>query len=141
MVVSFFLAKAVGIWMLVTGSALIFNTKTIEDLGEEFTDKKLSLFSLFLGGIFALILGILLILTHNIWVFGWPLIITLIGWASFLKGVFFIVFTDYLKNFTKWYFKHVSFRIFGGVYLAFGLFLCWKGFAHLHKPSELVLIH
>lgn len=35
--------------------------------------------------------GLAIVLTHNVWVAGWPLIITLIGWGGLIKGVLALV--------------------------------------------------
>lgn len=42
---------------------------------------------LFTGGMFALLFGLWIVLTHNIWTLSPSLIVTLLGWLSVVKGV------------------------------------------------------
>ena len=42
---------------------------------------------LFIAGIMALTLGLTLVNVHNIWVYDWPVIITIFGWLSIIAGV------------------------------------------------------
>ena len=39
---------------------------------------------------FTLPLGLLVVLGHNIWVWGLPVIVTLIGWAMIVKSLFYL---------------------------------------------------
>jgi len=41
----------------------------------------------YLAGALWFIAGLSIIRTHNIWTFGWPVIVTLIGWFAFLGGL------------------------------------------------------
>ncbi|NGX55688.1 MAG: hypothetical protein KR126chlam2_01327 [Chlamydiae bacterium] len=124
MELSIFLAKVVGIWSLVSGISLIKNTKYIRNFVRKIVNEQLSLW---IGGLLALIIGALLVVSHNIWV-GWPMIITIIGWLSLIKGIFYMVFPEKIKDLIKWYLKVINFSMFGVIYLVLGAFLCWKGF-------------
>ncbi len=122
---SVYLAKIVGIWMVVAGVALLRNPSYIKEMAADFFKVKSALY---LGGLMAFIIGLLLVTSHNVWVLGWPVIITVIGWASFIKGVLFIVFPDYAEKFSEWYLEKVNVRVFGPIYILLGLFLCWIGY-------------
>ena len=124
MELSIFLAKVIGIWSLVSGISLIKNTKYIRNFVRKIVNEQLSLW---IGGLLALIIGALLVVSHNIWV-GWPMIITIIGWLSLIKGIFYMVFPEKIKDLIKWYLKILNFSMFGVIYLVLGAFLCWKGF-------------
>jgi len=50
-------------------------------------------------GVFAVIIGMLLVNSHNIWVKDWPVLITLIGWGALIKGVLFLAFPSSLMSF------------------------------------------
>ena len=123
---SIFLAKALGIWMTISGVALLKNPESIKTIGHELAKEKMPLF---ISGMFALLIGILLVVSHNVWLLGWPLWITLLGWASLIKGISFLVFPNESKTFAVWYINKVNIRYSSTLYIALGLFLCWKGFA------------
>ena len=62
--------------MLVTPAGLSETTKRF------LSDSPLVLIS----GILAMTAGLSIVNTHNVWVFGWPVIITLFGWALLVGG-------------------------------------------------------
>lgn len=123
--VTLFLAKAIGIWMVSVGIGALRASDTFKTIGKEFTSEKLSWY---LGALFAYIIGILIVLTHNVWEFNWPVLITIFGWIGLLKGISLIVFPEEFKKFADWYIEKVNFKIVGAIYGLVGLFLCWKGF-------------
>lgn len=124
MEISLFLARAIGLWMVVMSVVLFKNEKDIRTMASELMGEKTHLF---LSGLLALVIGILIIVGHNVWVFGWPVIITLFGWASFIKGISFLSFPDSAQEFSKWYLQKVNLKIAAALYFAVGLFLFWMG--------------
>jgi hypothetical protein len=79
-----FLAKAIGLYLVIVALAFYFNmtqyTSYVVDL---INNSALMLVT----GLMTLIIGILLVVSHNVWQLSWRLIITLIGWATLLKAV------------------------------------------------------
>lgn len=80
---SLFLAKFWGWYLIVFFVILTFNPIRIKQIFEDLRDEKF----LILSSLLATIVGLLNILFHNIWIPSWPLIITLIGWASLFIGL------------------------------------------------------
>jgi len=74
--ISFFLAKFWGWYLIIFFTILSFNPKRILQLLKDLQDQKFVILISFT----AIIIGLLNILTHNIWEADWRLIITLIGW-------------------------------------------------------------
>lgn len=122
---SIFLAKAFSLYFIIMGSALFFNSKTWPGMYDEFFKSKASLA---LAGAIALILGILLILTHNIWVIGWPLLITLASWATFIKGTSILFFPEQMIAFSRTITREFSLRIVGIYTTLLGLLFGYFGF-------------
>lgn len=85
---SVFLAKFWGWYLLIFFLILSFNPKRIKQILEFLKDPKFLIITAFL----ATIIGLLNILFHNIWEPSWKIIITLIGWISFLMGLLLFVF-------------------------------------------------
>ncbi len=46
----------------------------------------------YLSGVLAFVIGIGIVMVHNLWVLDWRLAVTLIGWLSLIKGIGRIVF-------------------------------------------------
>jgi len=63
---------------------LLTKTDYIENLLEEFSTSPALLH---LSGIMATVVGFLLVTFHNTWVLDWPVIITIFGWLSLVKGL------------------------------------------------------
>lgn len=88
---SIYLAKILGPIYLVMSLSVLFNYKRYIEIYEDFSHN--AAFAYF-GGLVALIIGMLIITSHNYWVQEWPVIITLLGWISTVKGVCILIFPD-----------------------------------------------
>lgn len=85
---SHFIAQALSLYFVVMGIAMICNRQRFSNL---FSDIVNNPSYLLLSGAIALIFGILIVLSHNIWLLGWPLLVTISGWAAFLKGACLLI--------------------------------------------------
>ncbi|MBU1084555.1 MAG: hypothetical protein ABIG55_06660 [Candidatus Omnitrophota bacterium] len=86
---SVFIAKLLGPFLLVVGLGMLLSRKAYDSIIKDFL---VSPALMYIGGIMALIVGILVVLKNNIWVMDWRLIITITGWGSLLKGALLLVF-------------------------------------------------
>ena len=90
---SIFIAKLMGPMLIAVGVSALLNPNLLKDLGKEVLD---STAFVFLAGIAALLLGLAIVNTHNVWS-GWPVIITIIGWLAVIGGVIRLVFPGVAK--------------------------------------------
>ena len=81
---SIFLARLIGPVLITVGIALIFNSDTYRYMAEQFL---VSYALIYVAGIIALFAGLAIVNTHNIWIWRWPVIITILGWMSVIGGV------------------------------------------------------
>jgi hypothetical protein len=81
---SIFLAKLIGPMFLVMGLAVLINPEGTRRMGREFIDSDALIF---LSGVITLPVGLAIVITHNVWVAGWPVIITIFGWLAVLAGI------------------------------------------------------
>lgn len=81
----------------------------------------------YLSGLFATIIGMLLIHQHNIWVKDWRVLITIIGWIALAKGIMLITIPQSITWFKGWY-KNT--RAWGLVILAMGLLFGYFGYIY-----------
>ena len=84
MTASIFIARLLGPVFAVVGIALLFKVETYRAILQEFIRSPALHY---LAGFLGLLAGLAVVLTHNIWVFDWRLIITLIGWITLLRAV------------------------------------------------------
>lgn len=85
---SIFLAKFWGWYLIIFFVILSFNPKRIKQIFLDLKDEKFLIITAF----FAIIIGLVNILFHNIWEPNWRLIITLIGWIALFIGLALFIF-------------------------------------------------
>ena len=132
MELSFFLAKVWGLFLVILSFAVLSNRKHLSRIIEEFSR---SFVSIFFSGIIALVLGLLMIVSHNIWSADWRVIITILGWITLLKGVSRCLFPHNIsqvasmwsKSYTSWW----GGKLIVGVItiIALGVYLTYVGFS------------
>ncbi len=118
------LAKIFGLYFLAIGFAFIVNPDRFKRIYQQIMKDENFLF---IGGILALLIGAVVVSIHNHWVLGWPLIITLLGWWSLIKGFALLIYPGSIKLFSFIQNRsNLFYRIISLIYLAIGLFLIYK---------------
>ena len=92
---SILFAKFLGPTMLVSGIAVLVNRKNIHAITEEFLNSPALIY---LAGFLALLLGLAILIFHNVWVAGWPVIITIFGWIALGAGIVRMSFPALVKK-------------------------------------------
>lgn len=123
---SIYLAKLFGLAFMFIGSALFLKPQeyqnTLRDIAK--SNAIMTLIS-----IIPLILGLSLVLAHNIWMLHWVVLITIISWCIFICGIIRLFFHKQLMNrFMKIANKRKFFIIWGIVLFVVGAYLTLKGF-------------
>jgi len=85
---SIVLAKIIGPLFLVVGVGIFINLEHYRRLIADFGASPLSIY---MAGTTAVLLGLLIVVFHNVWDWRWPVIITILGWATLIKGAVRIV--------------------------------------------------
>lgn len=124
--ISLFLAKVMGLYFVIISlSVLINKNRMLSIITGIIQNPSLQ----FMMGLNILIIGIILILSHNVWVASWQIIITIISWLILFKGILNITFPSLAQSMTK-PFLHSQVMPYISVLINFllGLFLCYYGF-------------
>ena len=82
---SYFLAQLIGPVFLVVGAGLLVSHRDYRLTAEQFLASQALIY---IAGLLALVPGLAIVLTHNVWSADWRLVITLIGWLGLIGGVF-----------------------------------------------------
>jgi hypothetical protein len=129
--VSIFLSKALGLYLLIVGSGMLINPR----IRSIFLDIMKNHTLLYMSDFMGLVMGILIVTSHNIWVFDWRLIITLIGWLTLVKGTLRVVF-PHLGNplFIKWMSCNAAYYTTVIVMILAGATIYYTGCVH-SQPS------
>lgn len=123
---SLFLAKLIGPTLLTISAAMLANQDNMRDMAADFLEHR---GLIFLAGLLTLVAGIAIVLTHNVWVAGWPVIITILGWASIVGGVFRIVFPDSVKAMGQRVLQSTTVMTVGGMIQGvLGAWLCYVSY-------------
>ena len=86
-----FLSKLFGLYCIVMALAMAAHKETTLDTVRGLMHDPAALM---LAGVFALGVGLAMVLGHNVWRGGaLPVVVTVIGWLSLVKGVFLLMVT------------------------------------------------
>jgi len=124
--ISIFFAKAYGIYFLVVGLALIFNTGRFRGWYEDILRAE---HRSLLGGVLALLIGAFIIAAHNLWVPDWRIIITLIGYWGVVKGAGLLIIPNFVQIFKPMISSsNIVYKASGIAWFIIGLILFYFGY-------------
>src|SRR3989338_233376 len=95
MEISLVAAKILGLYLVVSGLFMIFRGKTLPHMIKDFFDHPAVLY---LAGVILIFLSSLFLLQGNIWDGTWRTIITVVAWATLIKGVVYILAPEMLRQ-------------------------------------------
>jgi hypothetical protein len=125
---SIFLAKLMGPVFLAVGAALILNGVAVRALVQEFLDSPALIF---LSGLMTLPAGLAIVLTHNVWIADWPILITILGWLLVVGGAVRLVAPQRAAAIGRTMFANpATMNISTGVTGVIGVLLCYFGYIH-----------
>lgn len=125
MEVSLYLAKALGIFFLVVGLAVLVNRKTYKkaDMGLLNNQPVTLVF-----GMVIMLAALLMVVKHNVWELSYVGLITLIGWIALLKGAVIVLIPDLLDVLRKKTFGDGWYWVGGIIWFLVGVCLSYHGF-------------
>jgi hypothetical protein len=123
---SIFLARLVGPFFAIVGLSVLVNAAAFRSIAREFLN---SPGLIFLTGLVTLPVGIAIVLTHNVWVANWPVLITIVGWLGVITGVIRVFAPQRVAEKGKTIAANHNFPyVAGGIWLAVGAVLCFFGY-------------
>lgn len=123
--ISVFLAKIVGLYLGIIALAMLIHGKSFRKRIPEMSTPAFT----FVGGAMALLLGLLIVISHNIWVADWPVLITILGWMTLIKGVVRLLISKASNKINKVYAKNSAvYYVTVVILLVIGAYLSFMGF-------------
>jgi uncharacterized protein YjeT (DUF2065 family) len=123
---SLFLAQLIGPVLIVIGVGLLLKKTEFREMATDFLSSRALIF---VSGLLTLVTGLAIVLTHNVWEFNWPVIITILGWLSVFGGVFRILFPDSVQSMgTSMLDKPAMMTVSGVIQIVLGLWLSYVGY-------------
>jgi hypothetical protein len=123
---SIFLARLLGPLLLLTGAGIVLNPKSFRTIAGEVVR---SVTLVYLFGFMDLAAGLAIVLTHNVWVASWRVLITLIGWLLLIRGAVRIVAPEIVMGYAAKVIRNKQvIPAAGAVVGVLGLALCYFGY-------------
>lgn len=128
-----FIASLAGPILVAIAVSLLLNPGLVAGLAADIASSPAILM---VSGMAAMLLGLLIVRTHNVWK-GWPIAVTLFGWAALLGGAVRIIFPQWVGEVSLAVGQANSgvSPIAGGVALLIGLFFTWQGWFVPSTPA------
>jgi len=120
-----FIARIAAIVYLCVGGGALLNKKHFKKMMHEFSH---NIDVNYVGALMALIIGAVIVNAYNVWVFNWPIFITLLGWTALFKGVAHLLFPEQNMKLMKRYSKKISPEVIGACAVMIGLIFGFFGF-------------
>lgn len=121
-----FLAQVMAIYFIAAGVSMLAKKEAIKRLIDDFASHP---YQMYYAGFYILIIGSLLVLSHNVWDGTWRVVITIIGWLTFLKGLAYLwVPQKSLVKMLRLFEKSTWYTVGSWIMILLGLYLAWIGF-------------
>ena len=119
--ISIFFARLWGSYFVIFGSLFIITRQLGKTI--EMTDNKAFVIS---TGYITLLMGLVTVILHNIWVWSWEVVITILGWSTLIKGVSKIGFPEQIHKQAQRFKKK---QLLSAIFLILlGAWLMWMSF-------------
>jgi len=121
------IAGLMGPTLVAIAAAMVLNFGSFPELAEQVArDPGL----IFLSGILLFVAGLAIVRVHNVWVGGWPVLVTVLGWVAVLSGLLRMLFPTQLAAIAGAVAQRPGGILAGAVVLlVLGAFLSFKGYS------------
>jgi hypothetical protein len=122
---SLYLARVLGLFYILSGIAMLLNAREYRKIFSTFIKSKTSVV---LVAMFVLLIGLFLVVKHNIWQFTWVGLVTLLSWLILIKGALLTLFPYLGEAFEKQTNSVTWYQVGGIVEVILGVYLVYAGF-------------
>lgn len=123
---SIFLAQLMGPVLFIAAIALMLRPSIVKDFLRAGQDNRAGIFFM---GIVGIVLGLAIVLSHNVWDGTWRTTITIIGWIAIIKGTGRLLAPEWgFAAAQKFASNKALMKIVVAVLFVVGLYLSYRGF-------------
>lgn len=126
--VEFALGKIIGLFLFIIGLGML---KEAQWIVEAYHHVCKSPAAQLITGFIPVLLGSILVITHSVWIFAWPVMITLVGYVVFIIGSLRYLFIRRWLACVKPYVNPKNARLMGVFFVIYGLILLYFSFLPL----------
>lgn len=121
-----FLARVIGWYFVIISLYMLCCQQALKAIIADILGERALIFFI---AIVTVVLGLLLVISHNVWVMGWPVIITLIAWLVLIGGVFRLINPSLLTKIAQWWLRNPAYLTIAAIiYLIIGLYLLYRAY-------------
>ena len=95
---SAYFAFVIGSYLVLINLAYLLNTSHYKKFVSDFGGSEPVTY---LSGIMSLIFGLVIVTGHNVWVYSWPVLVTMVGWIALIQGAGRLIFPEHTGKYTK----------------------------------------
>jgi hypothetical protein len=122
--VTLYLATVLGWYLIIISLFLLWRRDIVSGVMGEIMGQRGLLFIL---AVLTVILGLLMVVSHNVWVIGWPVVVTLLSWLVLISGLLRLLFPDIAIRMAQGFQRNPNRLIaVGVVLLIIGIFLLFN---------------
>ena len=107
-----YIAQLLGAVYVLMGLAFLINRDVMKKMYMEVLKSEAWMWLL---GVVTFVLGLVMVMAHNVWAGEWLVLVTIFGWAALIKGVMLVLFTDSMVSFSKGILKNDGIYSLAGV--------------------------
>lgn len=123
---SIWIAKLLGPVLVVAAITMIASPRYINEMASEFLKSSALIF---FSGVLAMIAGMAIVNTHNVWMAEWPVVITVFGWAMVIGGAVRMAAPNVVQTIGgKMLDNPTLTRVFGVLWAVVGAYLSYEGY-------------
>lgn len=123
---SLFLAKVMGLFLVIYSLSMLLHPQNFISIVTGIFHQAAIQFTL---GLNLLIIGTLMVVSHNIWDGTWVMVVTIVSWLVFIKGILYISFPKSISAFSQAMLKDTQWiYVSAAINLLLGLYLSYMGF-------------
>lgn len=123
---SIIFAQIICLVYLAVGLGILINGDYYRKMMSDFVNNTAAIY---IGGFMALILGYIIVVSHNIWEWHLVVIITIIGWLAIIKGILLFVFPRVMIRFSEFLIAKKNYlRVTAIFAIILGLVMGYYGF-------------
>lgn len=124
MITTYFLATVLGWYLVIMGLFVLFRRDVLISATNDLVAQPGAFLII---AFITLIVGLLMVISHNFWLIGWPVVITILAWMTVISGLIRLFYPEFaLRMWNKIIEKPEILTISGIVMLLIGLFFLFK---------------
>lgn len=124
--ITIFLAQVSGLYLVILGLTMLLHQENfISIVTGIFHNAAIQ----YILGLNLLLIGLLMVDSHNIWESSWIVVVTILSWLILLKGLFYVVFPKQMTALAHHFIQRKEWVYTSAfINLVLGVYLCYMGF-------------